>query len=715
MVALVVTALFASAALLFWGELLTGKLLLPALGGAPQVFVTSLLVFQALLLAGYAMAAWLTRGRVTRARLALHVAVLVAALVVGRPALPTFVTESDALPPIVRVVLGVLAIVGAPFFALAVHAPLLQRWLSLTTSARGRDPYFLYVASNAGSFVGLLAFPLVLEPTLALDRQADVYFALTVVVALVVSALLLRVPLAPVEPSSREPSTEPSTTAEAARAPLGRVIALGALPALHLGAVTLTLSLDLAAVPLLWVLPLAAYLASFIVAFSSSGAAATRVAARALPFTLVAVGFIHATRSTEPALLLLALHLAAFFAGAVVCHGYVAAARPAPQALTRFYLALSLGGAVGGALAAVVAPLVFSSIAEVPLTLALLPLALSTTKDGLRPRASDVAFALVFLAGALALVAIGRAAGLDGALLRLVIGVPFGFLIVVKERPPRLALALAALFVASTLAPDPEGQVLRAERSFFGVHRVIVDGDQKKLFQGTTEHGAQSLDPRGRRAPGAYYHPLGPGGEALARLVVDGRASKVALVGLGSGALAAYASGGTHFTFLEIDPAVARLAESEFTFIEDARGRGAVVDVVIGDGRHALSGVHDVIVLDAFTSGAVPVHLLTREALTKVRDALDDDGVALFHISNRHLDLEAVIARVAQETGFVARTRIDLADEEGAARAPSQWAALAKNEAALAFLSSAWRPLVGGERAPLFTDQQSNLVEVLRY
>jgi len=462
------------------------------------------------------------------------------------------------------------------------------------------------------------------------------------------------------------------------------------------------------------VVPLAAYLASFIVAFSSWGPRATRAAARALPFTLLAVGFLHATRSTEPALLLLALHLAAFFAGAVVCHGHVAAVRPPPRALTRFYLALSLGGAVGGALAAVVAPLVFSSIAEVPLSLALLPLALATTRDALRPRAADVVVAVVFLAGALALVAIGRAAGLDGALLRLVIGVPFGFLVVVKERPPRLALALAALFVASTLAPDPEGQVLRAERSFFGVHRVIVDGDQKKLFQGTTEHGAQSLDPRGRRAPGAYYHPLGPGGEAIARLVVDGRASRVALIGLGSGALAAYASGGTRFTFIEIDPAVARLAEQEFTFMSDARGRGAVVDVVIGDGRHALTGVHDVIVLDAFTSGAVPVHLLTKEALDKVKGALDDDGVALFHISNRHLDLEAVIARVAAETGLVARTRIDLAEEEGAVRAPSQWAALAKSEAHLAFLSSAWRPLVGGERAPLFTDQRSNLVEVLR-
>jgi SAM-dependent methyltransferase len=714
---LAVLALFVSAFLLFWGELLAGKLLLPVLGGAPQVFVTSLLVFQALLLAGYATAAVLVRGQPTRRRFVWQAGLLIAALVVGPPLLPDFVIENSDANPIGLVIIGVLATVGAPFFALSVHAPLLQRWLSLTTSRHAENPYFLYVASNAGSFAGLIAFPLVLEPALALDAQAPLYFALTGVAALLVVGLLFSTPLA----TASVPTSQTLDANEKVRD--RKVVALGALPALHLGATTLALSLDLAAIPLLWVMPLAAYLLSFVVAFSAVGARATVVASRALPFALIAITFIHVTRSTEPALLILLLHLSVFFIGALVCHGHVAMLRPDPRRLTRFYLLLSFGGAVGGALAAVVAPMLFTSLLEIPLSLALLPLAVPglTSRAGAASsnvssaRRADVVTALgIGLIGVMAVFA-SQTLGVTGALGRLFIGVPIGLLVVTKERPLRLSLSLVVVFAVGAIMPAPEGDVVRAERSFFGVHRIIHSDGQKMLYQGTTEHGSQSLDAARREIPGAYYHPRGPGGEVLARMIEAGRLVDAAFIGLGSGALAAYAVDGSRFTFIEIDPVVARLADEEFTFMRDARLRGATVDVVIGDGRQKLAGSFDLVVMDAFTSGAVPVHLLTVEALAKAKNALRPRGVLLMHISNRHLDLEAVTSRVAREVGLVARTRTDFAAEPDAARAPSQWAALAASEDDLRFLSGAWHELEGGDAAPLFTDQRSNLVEVIRW
>ncbi len=709
---LAIVAAFASAFLLFWGELLAGKLLLPVFGGAPSVFVTSLLVFQALLLGGYALAAALTRGRATRARFAAQALMLGAAVAMGAPTLARLSLVSSSWHPIAQVIVAVLGVIGVPFFALSVHAPLLQRWLSWTRSPRARDPYFLYVASNAGSFAGLLAFPLVLEPLWSLDEQARAFQVVLIVTALLTACLLLFTPLGDGE---REP--EPAASRSTPRGDIA-VVLLGALPALHLGATTLALSLDLAAVPLLWVLPLAAYLLSFVVAFSSWGPRATRAAARALPFALIALTFILATRATEPALLILALHLGTFFVGAVLCHGHVAQRRPEPRALTRYYLMLSIGGAAGGAMAAVVAPLVFTSLVEIPLALALLPLAAPRVDDGARSRARDRAFDVLVPVGIVvigaAVVAAGHALGLTGAAARLMVGVPVGLLIVAKGRPPRLALALAGVFALGAFLPAPEGDVLRTERSFFGVHRIVIQGAAKKLYQGTTEHGSQSLDPARRHIAGAYFHPLGPGGEVLDHLRREGRARDVLLIGLGAGALAAYADAGSTFTFLEIDAMVAHLAEHEFTFLTDARARGATVDVRLGDGRQLLFGAHDVVVIDAFTSGAVPVHLLTREAMLAMRAALRPHGVLLMHISNRHLDLESVIARLAQELGLAARTRVDLADDGAAARAPSQWVVLAARDDELAFVNERWRPLEGAADAPLFTDQRSNLVQVLR-
>lgn len=718
--------LFLSAALSFLVQPLVGKLLLPLLGGTPAVWNTCLVFFQAALLLGYSYAhgsAGMPAARQARWHwLVLLVPVLAFGLgvaLVGDP-LPVVArllpTGQDN--PILALLLVLLLAVGVPFAVLATTAPLLQRWHG------GAGSYALYVASNAGSLVGLLGYPLLIEPWLPLPVQQWAWSGGVVVSLGLIAACGLLARDGPVEANQPAPR----------RLALGWV-ALAALPAALLTSVSSVLTSEIAPVPLLWVVPLALYLLSFIVVFAGWSERAQAVTWRvAIPFVLFVVLMLM-THSTEPLLLAGLLHLGCFFLLCLTCHGQLVLRRPPTAQLTAFYLALATGGVLGSLVAGLLAPVVFwrAGLLEYPLALILTTFVRPRQPVPVRFAWLDVVFPLVLGLGTVGLILLAPVVlgelPADGhvdqplyraARLGFTFGVPLALTFALVWRPVRFALALTALLLASWADTTILGRVLTTERNFFGCLRVVEsrDGKFRRLIHGATQHGQQATASQGKPTPLLYYHPTGPIGRVLAALP-DARRRRVGAVGLGCGAIAAYAKPGEVWTFFEIDPAVARLAQDTryFTFLATCEGDWTID---LGDARRRLGqrdDLFDVLILDAFSSDAIPVHLLTREALALYLDRLAPQGVLAFHVSNRYLDLPPLLARLGDERGLVVRVDHDYTteSERAAGKSASSWVVLVRQEADLGRLARDVRwftvPVVSG---PIWTDQFSNLLGVWR-
>jgi spermidine synthase len=818
--------LLVGASLLFSVQPMIAKMVLPLLGGAPAVWNTCMVFFQAALLAGYAYAHATASWLGVRRQAVLHLGLLLVPLAL----LPIGIAEDAArtLGPGANPslwLLGLLATtVGLPFFVVSATAPMLQRWFSRTGHASASDPYFLYAASNLGSMLALLAYPLVLEPTLRLSQQGRLWaagYGVLVVLTLACATAVWR---------RRDPAA-PADEAEGDatggdRIALGRRlwwVVLAFVPSSLMLGVTTYLTTDIVAIPLLWVIPLAIYLLTFILAFARRPPLPHAWMLRALPMAVVLLALVLCVGGSHPAWI--PVHLLAFFVVALVCHGELARDRPPARDLTGFYLALSLGGVLGGLFNALVAPLVFDRIAEYPLVLVLACLvcprvggiarsgrhsqskAQAEESDSLGPVLGGAGTGdpetpgSVFIAPS-PLVGEGRGGGpttrtaspagdpppqssptrgegerpfvhtiLDegvrdvppghrGAspparalawdlLLPLALGVATAGLIglirshsdahpskqielflygvatfvgfTFMDRPLRFALGIAAVLAVQGLTPDADSRVLHQERSFFGVLRVVeADGGKyHRLIHGSTVHGQQSLDPGRRREPLSYYHRTGPIGQVVEVFRQHPTRRSVAVVGLGAGTMAAYAEPDERWTFYEIDPAVARIARDPayFTFLPDCRA--ATLAVVLGDARLRLrdAPAHDygLIVLDAFSSDAIPLHLMTREALALYRAKLANGGLIAFHISNRFLDLSPVLAALARDAGWICRVRTDTvltSAEVQAGKHGSIWAVLAARAEDLGELAEdpRWQapPLRPG--AAVWTDDFSNVV-----
>lgn len=746
MPALFALTLFLAAALLFLVEPLIGKALLPHLGGAPAVWNTCLVFFNLALLAGYlhahATSRCLSAARQARWHLLL-LPVPVAAFAAGWWWFGSPLPVAAGLLPVdqdypMLPLLGLLTLaVGVPFAVLATTSPLVMRWFAAVGGQRGRDPYYLYAASNAGSLLGLLAYPLLVEPRLELAQQQWAWaVAATLTFGLIgVCAFLV---------ACRAPSTAPVTTPTGpslpveplSRARLLRWLGLAALPAALLMAVTSHLTTDLAPVPLLWVVPLAVYLVSFIVVFAWWPEQARRLLGRLTPMLLLFLVILFESGAAEPVALIAALHLLVFAAVAFLCHGELARDRPVAEHLTAFTLMLSLGGVLGGLACALVAPVAFRRLGliEYPLAVVLAALVRPGSGGG-RLRRTDLLLplglaGLTFALSRSAPALLGSAPAdpstpavdrlLQGGL---TFGLPAVLAFALVARPLRYALALAALLLVAPLEGMRHGVVLWTERNFFGTLRVTRshDGRFVRLVHGTTQHGQQRLGEDGPPTPLMYYHPTTPVGRALRALPAD-RLRRVGVVGLGCGALAAYAAPGQRWTFYEIDPAVVRIARDEryFTFLGTCRGD---TEVVLGDARRRLQeapdGCYDVLVLDAFSSDAIPVHLLTFEAFELYLRKLAPGGILLLHLSNRYLELPPLVARIATafDPPLPARVEHDMPTprEADEGKFASTWMAVARQADALAGVAAPprWHP----ERSPspvLWTDQFSNLLGAWR-
>lgn len=729
-------AAFLGAWLLFLAQPLLAKALLPRVGGSPATWNAVQAYFQATLLGGYAWAhlvvtrAGPRRGALLQAPLLL----LPLPLLATRGLLPAPGAGPGEGSPLPWVLLTLAGGVGLPALALATTAPLVQAWL--LRREPGRDPRPLYAASNAGSLLALLLYPLLVEPLLPLAAQGTVWCALYAVWA----ALLLGLGLSTRGAGSAAPQEPPAALP---RGVALRWVALAAVPASTSLGVTQYLSTDLAPVPLLWVAPLAVYLLTWIVAFWP-GLLPPAAAARALPLALVAVSVAVVFQAGDPLPVVVGLHLAGLLAVGLACHGQVAASPPPAGRLTAYYLLLAAGGALGGGFNALLAPLLFPGLAEYPLALCLAALLLPTPErsagvarrlEAIRPAWRGLAGLALDLGAALPVAGVYLACQALGlgrvGLMLAALGVYLA-----SRRPLRLALALLALFLAGHVRPPETGsrvslwqRVVAQERTFYGVHRLCraADGDLTALLHGTTIHGLE----RRVSAPGeplAYYHRRGPLGELLGSLPVgDPRLARVAAIGLGAGSIAAYAPAGSRWTFLELDPSVQRLAEAEFSFLTRARARGCQLEVRLGDGRLLLErrvapGELGLLVLDAFASDSVPVHLLTRQALELYVSRLAPGGLLCAHVSSRYLDLVPVLAAHARDLGLVGRHWRDAEREAEEADSdallasglePSHWVVLTRREADLP--PGARRARWAGLPAPgpAWSDDWSNLLAVL--
>jgi len=710
--------LFLNALLLFWVQPLFAKMVLPILGGSPSVWTTCMLFFQAALLAGYAYSHASVRWLGIRRQAAIHAILVWLPLFLLPVEVPPVGAAVATREPISWLLMILATGVGVPFVVLASTAPLLQRWFS-TANRGSSDPYWLYATSNAGSLAALLAFPTLLEPLLPSHDQAAIWrTAYGVVAALltVCACIVIRRYRSSI-PELQQEVVEPSiSTPISARTRL-RWLALSFAPSSLMLSVTTYLSTDVAAVPMLWVLPLSCYLLTFIVAFGWDSESTHAFTRRMLPRVLLPLVFVVLVGFPLQLWITVPLHVAAFSVLALMCHAELARKRPGVRQLTEFYLWLAAGGVLGGMFNTLVAPRIFTSVAEYPITIAVSCL-LCVSREQLRETVANPRRLMrpALAAGMAAALLVGeRLAVVPAAAMMALLGAPVLMCVGVAKDAARFSFAIAGLFAAmmvgNAIGPVEGGQVLDADRTFFGVYRVRTDpsGQRVLLAHGTTIHGAQSIGDTNPE-PLTYFHRRSPIGQLFEALGPAARS--VGVIGLGAGTLAAYAQPGAAWSFYEIDGTVERIArDTRFFHYLDRCGRQC--SVVLGDARLSLAQrdvVHNVLVLDAFSSDAIPMHLLTTDALRTYESRLAPDGILAFHISNRHIRLRPVVARLARDRGMTALAQLDGVSDASRGHFASEWVLMARQAATLdGFLrDSRWTPIEPDERRA-WTDDFSNI------
>jgi len=718
-----VATIFAGSFLLFLIQPMIARMALPRLGGSPSVWNSAMLVYQALLLGGYALAHWLGRFPARTQGL-----LQLGGLAIAAVMLPLQLSGATP-PPDANAFLWVpwllLVSIGPIFLFVSAQAPLIQRWFALSG---GGDPYPLYAASNLGSFAGLLSYPLLVEPLLTVSQQST-YWSLGYLLLLVlVGIIAIRLPTGPAAiaaPAERTPLP---------RATVAKWIALAAIPSGLMLSTTLHLTTDLVAMPLLWVGPLGLYLLSFTVAFAAGRRPARWISAAA-PFFLIVACWTLFSGASGLALPIAGFSLAALFAISVAIHTLLFDLRPDASRLTAFYLAMSAGGVLGGLLCALFAPLLFDWTYEHPILMlaaawflggkALLPMTRARLMKT-PPTDRGLLIACVLIIG---LAVLATLAGLDetDATRPAMFGL-FGCVALLALGTRSLfiaALAALMLFAGGMGKIESSLEPGRMNRSYFGINTIRDMKDNTRvLVHGTTIHGVQARgSPERERRATTYYAPGSGVGLAMTGApALFGPAARIDVVGLGAGTLACYARPGQSWRFYEIDPVIVDIARTRFTFLSQCL---PAVPVELGDARLTLArrpaASADLLVIDAFSSDSVPMHLLTLEAFATYRRTLAANGLLMVHISNRYLDLRPVLAAAASH-GWEARLRHYKTGKAESAwhHTPSLWVALSPSPATIAKLEAAspagtWERFGGADASGAWTDEHATILPLIRW
>jgi len=766
MVFLFSLTLFVSAGLLFSVQPMIGKMILPKLGGSPAVWNTCMVFFQAALLIGYLYAHLLTRlSRRWQALVHLGVICLPFLLLpihISNKAIMAIPSETNPIPWLIGFLVMATAL---PFIVVSTTAPLLQKWFSITRHHHAHDPYFLYSASNLGSMIGLLMYPLLVEPRLNLMQQSlfwTVGYGCLAVLILCCAFVTLRLKIDPSKANEqplqnyhmnsfshtireRKVNTEDNThdskedewphdTEGITYLRLLRWVLFAFIPSSLLLGVTTFLTTDIAPFPLLWVVPLALYLLSFILVFARRPIMPPYWFGRVLSLCAVVLLIVFIVKANHPAWLIIILNLLLFVTAAMIFHGELARDRPPPSRLTEFYLCLSVGGVLGGLFNAIVAPLLFDNILELPAVM-LLACALRPTgrkSDGtkaafaIRWRDAAWAMGIGLLTVGLIYTVLGVSLSREGFSLLFIFAVPALMAYRFVRNPMRFALSLLVILVAGLLFMDAHERTLIVHRNFFGVIRVTdyAEGKYRLFFHGSTLHGLQSLEPSRQGEALSYFHHSGPIGQVFDIVNASSSSLSIGVVGLGVGSLAAYAKPTQDWTFYEINPAVVQIARDPqmFTFLKNNHARSFTI--ILGDARLRLQDAenqqYDLLVLDAFSSDSIPIHLVTMEALQLYLQALSNDGILAFNITNRRLDLKPVFANLAHDANLIGLIRNDYQiniDDQNKGKARSVWVVMARNKNSLAplFKDTRWELLRPDTTMGVWTDDFSNILSVVKW
>ena len=755
--------LLVSSFLLFLVQPMIGRMLLPSLGGTPAVWNCCVLFFQAALLAGYAWAHYGPPKLGLRNHMLAHLTLLSLVCFL----LPMRLVEDWAVPtsgnPIAWLIGQLAFCVGLPFFAISSSAPLLQRWFGSSSKDDESEPWFLYAVSNVGSLAALVSYPFLFERYIGLSNQGRFWTAGFMLLAILfIGCGWLALSTIAKDKDSGTPKSVPS--ASLAWNKRIQYIILAAIPSSLMLGVTTVVSTEVGSFPLMWSIPLALYLLTFVFVFSNRNPFSHRLLVFILPGLLLLMPLIALIDPGENPRLMIAAHFSIFFVVAMVCHGEMNRLKPGVDQLTEFYLMMSIGGVVGGAINSLIAPSVFSSILEYPLMLVAACLVLPSRKL-LRSKTGTATtngstgdwFSMylgmgpLLVAGWLALCWLLFEKVEVPAILRSVIGfgVPAILCLRLVETPRKFAIGYALLALICPMLMDIRDVVTR-ERGFFGVNEVAFDDKGKfiMLINGRTLHGMQRVDQNENPEPLTYYHIDGPTGDVF-RLFGD-RCSRVAGVGLGVGSLAAYATENQTFDFYEIDPVVVKLASDSryFSFLSSAKACGANVNIVLGDARiqldllqQQMSGEkkpvrgsafraasyrvadpqkYELMVMDAFGSDSVPLHLLTEEAIQLYLDVLETDGLLVFHVSSKFIDFRPVGAGIVERFGLSAAMRMDIPDKETAdksGRTPSFYMIMSRNPDVIEeFRTSGtgWKA-IESNRKLFWTDDHANVLDIIRW
>jgi len=704
-------SLFLSAAAMFMVQPMLGKMLLPRVGGTPTGWITAVAFFQVMLLLGYLFAHGMARFS-SRTHGIGYLALLIAGAAILPLSLPATIDAAQMNAGGIFMLL--LAAAGLPFIALSATAATLQRLFLTTGHAQAQDPYFLYAASNLGSFVGLLMYPLLVEPFSTLDTQAQIWFYAYGTLGICAAGCLAA-------GLKHAQGAKPAALALPPAKDMLRWAFLAFIPSALLLAVTTHIVTDIISAPLVWVLPLAIYLMTFVLAFSRHRNVSPALMVKIAP-AVISFAFAHTLMmgaSLSASLAVMGLHLAGFSVVALMCHQRLAAARPDTAHLTAFYLMIALGGALGGVLNAFAAPMLLDTLIEYPALLLAAAFAVPSFRGIFSGRKTRFILLSVLLAAvaSLLLTQNPQAPATTAAL--------FVAMITFAGAFPRALIVLALVFSVTGTKLYAQDRLLLSERNFFGVLKVSersvqnADGTTyviRDFMHGTTLHGYQVISPEDLRSePTAYFHKGSPISEALRFFASE----NIAVVGLGAGTLACHNNDARYFTFFEIDPAVIRIAQEHFTFLKECPG--AVPHRLIeGDGRLALAAektaLYDLIILDAFSSDTIPPHLITVEAVQMYLSRLNAGGLIAFNISSRYFDMVPVLAAAAENTGLFAIYKHNLPDKtQGSIAQASQWLVMGPDRARLSAFANEhrWSPVTSrGKNA--WHDNYSNILGVLR-
>lgn len=718
-------AIFTSAFLLFAVQPMFTKMVLPQLGGSPAVWSIAMVFFQALLLAGYLYAHLSTKYLTTRAAALLHLAILALTALT----LPIAVSGQFGAPPSEGQALWLIGVflvsVGLPFFAVSGNGPLLQAWFARSGHVHARDPYFLYGASNLGSFAALLLYPVAIEPLLPVKAQSIGWGLgfVTLIILIGLAVLTIR--------HASASRAAPVATADLDRPKPRAVltwIVLSFIPSGLLVAVTAHISTDVAAAPFLWVIPLALFLLTFVLIFRDTPLVPMVAIERILPILAGAL-VLFSYFGAHMFVVVLAVHIGFFFCATLVCHNRLYAARPSAEHLTAFYLWMSFGGVLGGLFSGLIAPVIFDRVAEYPLLVIAAMLAIpavgkASRKDIIRVVVPIFAIGATYIA-LLYYIRFGKG-GHPGPMVYYIFLGAAGLAMLLYRKPLVVAAMLPVLFIALDSLQTLENSRTH-ERSFFGVHKLEMrsEGQFRILSHGTTVHGAMRImnadgtPTTGRPRPLTYYHPDAPIADTLRAVPERAEGRALGVIGLGAGAHACNGTGKDRWTYFEIDATVVKIARDPklFRFLSECAPDGRIV---LGDARLTLASekpaAFDNLLVDAFSSDAIPMHLLTREAIALYLAKLTENGILTIHISNRHLELQSVVAALARDAGASAMIKADPGEGQSSldARVASIVVAIARKPEALKPLEAmpGWQPVRDIGIQP-WTDDFSNIVGAL--